>query len=53
MKLKGVASLISYATKCQFMLIPTEESGDLRRYPELIPGYGTRGWWCAAPPPPP
>merc|ERR1719199_334919 len=44
MKLKGVISLISYATKCQFMLIPTEESGDLGDYPEVIPGYGTRGW---------
>ena len=52
MKMKGVVSLIAYATQCQYMLIPTEESGDLGYYPENIPGYGTRGWWCAAPLPP-
>jgi hypothetical protein len=44
MKLKGVISLIAYAARCQFMLIPTEESGDPGHLPDLIPGYGKRGW---------
>ena len=42
-KLKGVRSLIKYATLCDYMLVPTEEEG-LRGFPELIPGYGSRGW---------
>ena len=44
MKLKGVQSLIKYATMCDFMLVPTDEEGDPGMYPEGIPGYGTRGW---------
>ena len=47
-KLKGVVSLIRYATLCQYMLVPTEEAklGDLAaNYPENIPAYGSRGWW--------
>ena len=44
-KLKGVKSLIQYATMCEYMLVPTEEAGRLLGYPEEIPGYGTRGWW--------
>ena len=46
-KLKGVMSLIKYATLCQYMLIPTEEAqltGNAATYPEEIPGYGKRGW---------
>ena len=47
-KLKGVMSLIRYATLCQYMLVPTEEA-ELDRwaagYPEEIPAYGRRGWW--------
>ena len=43
--------MIQYATMCEYMLVPTEEEGFLRPYPDLppfphdIPGYGTRGWW--------
>ena len=44
-KLKGVKSLIQYATMCEYMLVPTEEEGYLPYYPSRIPGYGTRGWW--------
>ena len=47
-KLKGVTSLIRYATLCQYMLVPTEEarlSSLARTYPDSIPTYGTRGWW--------
>ena len=47
-KLKGVVSLIRYATLCQYMLVPTEEAelDDLAaQYPHLIPAYGDRGWW--------
>ena len=44
-KLKGVKSLIQYATMCEYMLVPTEEERGLPDYPENIPGYGTRGWW--------
>ena len=44
-KLKGVKSLIQYATMCQYMLVPTEEAGGLSDLPSYIPGYGTRGWW--------
>ena len=43
-KLKGVKSLIQYATMCEYMLVPTEEEG-LSFLPNHIPGYGTRGWW--------
>ena len=43
-KLKGVKSLIQYATMCEYMLVPTEEER-LSFYPSEIPGYGTRGWW--------
>ena len=47
-KLKGVVSLIRYATLCQYMLVPTEEA-ELEelaaKYPEEIPAYGSRGWW--------
>ena len=47
-KLKGVKSLIRYATLCQYMLVPTEEAeleGRENDYPEFIPAYGRRGWW--------
>ena len=47
LKLKGVQSLIRYATLCAFMLVPTEEEklrGYAAEYPEDIPGYGKRGW---------
>ena len=47
-KLKGVVSLIRYATLCQYMLVPTEEAqlvGDENEYPSDIPAYGSRGWW--------
>ena len=45
-KLKGVKSLIQYATMCEYMLVPTEEEGlSLRYSPHTIPGYGARGWW--------
>ena len=44
-KLKGVKSLIQYATMCEYMLVPTEEEGGTARFPHEIPGYGTRGWW--------
>ena len=47
-KLKGVISLIRYATLCQYMLVPTDEAklvGNAARYPEDIPVYGSRGWW--------
>ena len=46
-KLKGVKSLIQYATLCEYMLVPTEEERldfAAATYPEEIPGYGTRGW---------
>ena len=49
-KLKGVYSLIKYATLCKFMLIPTEESsltGLAPFDPSRIPGYGDRGWHAA------
>ena len=47
-KLKGVMSLIRYATLCQYMLVPTEEAQLDRAaatFPEDIPAYGSRGWW--------
>jgi hypothetical protein len=47
-KLKGVVSLIRYATLCQYMLVPTEEAklvGMAAKYPEDITAYGKRGWW--------
>ena len=47
-KLKGVDSLIRYATLCQYMLVPTEKAqlwGNAATYPEDIPAYGGRGWW--------
>ena len=47
-KLKGVASLIRYATLCQYMLVPTEEAElveNAARFPKDIPAYGSRGWW--------
>ena len=46
-KLKGVRSLIKYATLSDYMLIPTDErklEGLAPKYPEWIPGYGDRGW---------
>ena len=52
-KLEGVRSLIKYATLCDYMLVPTEEErleGNAASYPDSIPGYGSRGWWCAARP---
>ena len=51
-KLKGVKSLIQYATMCEYMLVPTEEeiwqgglTLGLPSRPHQISGYGTRGWW--------
>ena len=47
-KLKGVVSLIRYATLCQYMLVPTEEAelvGLAATAPNWIPAYGSRGWW--------
>ena len=47
-KLKGVVSLIRYATLCQYMLVPTEEAELVHHatsYPEELPAYGSRGWW--------
>ena len=45
-KMKGVRSLIRYATMCEYMLVPTEEERlPLSLGPDEIPGYGTRGWW--------
>jgi len=43
-KMKGVRSLIKYATLCDYMLVPTEEEALHSPYPESIPGYGLRGW---------
>lgn len=43
-------SLIKYATLCDYMLVPTEETSltwKAAEYPECIPGYGRRGW-CRA-----
>ena len=47
-KLKGVVSLIRYATLCQYMLMPTEEAklvSPAIMVPNYIPAYGRRGWW--------
>ena len=46
-KLKGVVSLIRYATLCQYMLVPTDGEAALfaTRHPEHISAYGDRGWW--------
>ena len=49
---KGVHSLITYATQCQYMLVPLDEE-ELRKiasdkYPHLIPGYGARAWVSCA-----
>ena len=47
-KLRGVMSLIKYATLCQYMLVPTEEVDlwdNAAQFPEDIPQYGARG--CA------
>ena len=47
-KLKGVGSLIKYATMCAYMLVPTEEkefSVGMMGHPMNLPGYGARGWW--------
>ena len=43
--MKGVRSLIQYATMCEYMLVPTEEELFMAPFPHRIPGYGTRGWW--------
>ena len=47
-KLKGVVSLIRYATLCQYMLVPTEEAElgyNATNNPSWLPAYGSRGWW--------
>ena len=47
-KIRGVMSLLKYATLCEYMLVPTAEAalfGSAAQYPECIPGYGARG--CA------
>ena len=41
-KMKGVRSLIKYATLSNYMLVPTEEAV-LTSFPENIPGYGAAG----------
>ena len=46
-KLKGVNSLIKYATLSDYMLVPTdldELRGNAAKFPEEIPGYGERAW---------
>ena len=45
-KLKGVNSLIKYATLSDYMLVPTDMGRELRYYGSLssIPGYGKRAW---------
>jgi len=43
-KMKGVRSLIKYATLSDYMLVPTEEEELPGTYPSRIPGYGSRGW---------
>ena len=46
-KLKGVKSLISYTTQCQYMLVPVDEKelkGFASKYPEQIPDYGKCAW---------
>ena len=46
-KLKGVNSLIKYATLSDYMLVPTDQDnliGNAAKYPEDIPGYGKRAW---------
>ena len=45
-KMKGLRSLIKYATLCDYMLVPTEEEELVyfSNVPEFIPGYGERGW---------
>ena len=43
-KMKGVRSLIKYATLSDYMLVPTEEEELRPEFPEMIPGYGSRGW---------
>ena len=47
MKGKGVRSLIHWATRCDAMLVPTDEARVSARFPENIAGYGSRGW-CRA-----
>ena len=44
---KGIRSLISYTTQCQYMLVPVdmkELKGYQSVYPEDIPDYGKRAW---------
>jgi len=43
-KMKGVRSLIKYATLSDYMLVPTEEGRHLPGLPSSIAGYGSRGW---------
>ena len=46
-KLKGVNSLIKYATLSDYMLVPTDLEkleGFATMYPASIPGYGERAW---------
>ena len=46
-KLKGVNSLIKYATLSDYMLVPTDRDelyGPQAKFPEDIPGYGERAW---------
>jgi hypothetical protein len=45
-KHEGVNSLIEYATQCQYMLVPTEDTFlPVSFGPSAIPCYGGRGWW--------
>ena len=50
-KLKGVRSLIKYATLCDYMLVPTEEEELPLHNPAQTPGYGKRGWCRCSPAP--
>ena len=43
-KMKGVRSLIKYATLCDYMLVPTEEDVLSNHGPDSIFSYGDRGW---------
>ena len=49
---KGVKSLITYATQCQYMLVPLDEKEldqwYAGKYPFYIPDYGDRAWVSCA-----
>jgi len=43
-KMKGVGSLIKYATLSDYMIVPTEENYMPTKFLWELPGYGSRGW---------